>query len=89
MKCCGQKINRYLSTLTLPTQKLFFFEKNMFLFSCSFFTPQSLEKMEKCQLLADDWDMPERSTAICGCGFVAREHPRRLFAPTPGNSFDE
>ena len=39
----------------------------------------------KCKLLADDWDMPERSRAICGCGFVAREHPRRpLLAPTPG-----
>jgi hypothetical protein len=36
MKCCGKKKNRNLSTLTLPTQKQFFFKKNLVLFSLFF-----------------------------------------------------
>mmetsp|Transcript_17962 Transcript_17962/g.24633 ORF Transcript_17962/g.24633 Transcript_17962/m.24633 type:complete len:136 (+) Transcript_17962:77-484(+) len=37
--------------------------------------------MEGCQIFSDDWDMPARTTSVCGCGFPAREHPRRPAQP--------
>ena len=40
--------------------------------------------MDTCQLFADDWDMPARSDAICGCRIPARQHPRRPVAFQPG-----
>ena len=39
--------------------------------------------MDRCQIFADDWDMPARTTALCGCGAPAREHQRRPPAPAP------
>jgi len=32
--------------------------------------------MNQCNNFSDDWDMPARSTAVCGCGVPARDHPR-------------
>mmetsp|Transcript_26174 Transcript_26174/g.37481 ORF Transcript_26174/g.37481 Transcript_26174/m.37481 type:complete len:346 (-) Transcript_26174:540-1577(-) len=37
--------------------------------------------MDRCKIFSDDWDMPERTTAVCGCGSPAREHPRRPVPP--------
>ena len=33
----------------------------------------------------DYWDMPARTTAVCGCGAPAREHPRRPPQLAQGN----
>ena len=41
--------------------------------------------MDRCQIFSDDWDMPARTTAVCGCGAPAREHLRRPPQLAPGN----
>jgi hypothetical protein len=44
--------------------------------------------MDRCQLFADDWTMPGRTTEVCGCGNPARNHPRKPNLVTqPGNYF--
>jgi hypothetical protein len=58
MKCCGKKINRYLSTLTPPHKKQIFLKKNLvlfFVFFSNFDTPQLLQLLKlNYEKTADD-----------------------------------